>query len=417
MADRAARSVRSGRGLTTRGRCLLAGGVAAVICAFVLDERDLLRVGLLAVLLPVVALLITTMRRVQLRAEHQVVPDRLHPNAAGEVTLTLINDGSSRTPALDIAESPTEGLSRGLRGLVAPIRRGSGTRVRYRIQAGRRGRFMIGPPRIRVHDVFDLWEEHRVLDSTAEVLVVPAVVPLAGMPASSGARSAASGRSAVGTTGGDPDVGVRPYRPGDDIRTIHWRASARQDDLVVRTDEPVSHGGATVLLDHRQVAHRGVGAGSSLETAVVLAASVTLHLLGADHQVRLTTHRAEVLAQGHDIADEVLAQLAVLEPDEDTQLRRAEVGSAGLLVAVVGELSVTDAALLGASRNRSVNAVALVVETGGWGAGGETGTPVAASILSAAGWRVAVVRRGDDLADAWRQVCVGGGLRAVALSS
>ncbi len=32
-------------GLTTRGRCLLAGGVATAVCAVVLDERDLLRIG------------------------------------------------------------------------------------------------------------------------------------------------------------------------------------------------------------------------------------------------------------------------------------------------------------------------------------------------------------------------------------
>ena len=81
--------------------------------------------------------------------------------------------------------------------------------------------------------------------------MVPTVVDLAGMPISTGTRSAAADRAMSGASGGDPDVGIRNYRSGDDIRTIHWRASARHDELMVRLEEPVSHGGAVVMLDHR----------------------------------------------------------------------------------------------------------------------------------------------------------------------
>ena len=51
------------RGLTTRGRCLLAGGIAARVCALVLDERDLLRVGIFAAVLPLIAMLAGSVRR------------------------------------------------------------------------------------------------------------------------------------------------------------------------------------------------------------------------------------------------------------------------------------------------------------------------------------------------------------------
>ena len=44
---------------------------------------------------------------------------------------------------------------------------------------------------------------------------------------------------------------------------------------------------------------------------MTLAASISLHLLGADHQMRLTTHAGAVLAIGRDIEDDVLAALAV----------------------------------------------------------------------------------------------------------
>jgi hypothetical protein len=41
-------------GLTTRGRSFLAAGIAAAVCAYVLGQSDLLRVGLLLAVLPLV---------------------------------------------------------------------------------------------------------------------------------------------------------------------------------------------------------------------------------------------------------------------------------------------------------------------------------------------------------------------------
>ena len=400
------------RGLTTRGRCLLAGGLAATVCAVLLDERDLLRVGLLAVLLPLVAVLVTATRRLKLTADHQVLPERLRPGTVGHITLTLANDGTSRTRPLEISEAPTPDLTAGVRCLLPSLRRGRSAQASYRLYAIRRGRFELGPPRVRVSDPFGLWEEVRTLPATSEVLVVPAVVQLAGMPASAGARSAASTRAASNTIGGDPDVGIRAYRNGDDIRTIHWRASARHDDLMVRLDEPVSHGGAAVLLDHRVSAHRGTGAGSSLETAVTLAASVSLHLLSTDHEVRLLSHTGDVLAQGHDIADDVLAGLAVVEPD-DGQLAPVAMGTAGLLIAVLGDQTAEETRLLIAAKPRHVRGVAMVVSAADFDqhrtAGPAATTLRTVQLLTTAGWRAVEVHAGDDLSASWRAACSSAG--------
>lgn len=414
-SNAARRGTSSGRGLTTRGRCLVAGGMAAIICAVVLDERDLLRVGIVAAALPLFAVAITALRRIQLVGMHQVSPEQLRPGTAGQAVLVITNTGLTRTPAIEMSEPPVPGLTSGMRYLIAPLHTGESARILYPVEARRRGRFVLGPAHIRIGDPFELWEDNRTLNATTEVLVVPNVVALTGMPSSSGARSAASGRAAMGTVGGDPDIGVRPYRNGDDIRTVHWRASARHDDLMVRLEEPVSHGGATILLDHRAIAHRGAESESSLETAVVLAASVCLHLLASDHQVKLVSHRGTVLAEGHDIADDVLAGLAVLEPDTAPQLTPPPIGRAGLLLAVLGEMSASEAALLAVSRRRGVNAVALVLATQDWEAPSATkGSTVLVDILRAAQWRVIVVHPHDDLAAAWRRACSDGDGYSVA---
>ncbi len=415
-AGRASRHDHSvGRGLTTRGRCLVAGGIAAVICAVVLDERDLLRVGVMAAALPLFAVAVTALRRTQLGGVHQVAPDRLRPGTRGQAVLVITNSGLTRTPSMEISEPAVPGLTAGMRYLIAPIKGGESSRIIYPIDARHRGRFVLGPPHITIGDPFDLWEDNRTLEARTEVLVVPNVVALTGMPNSSGARSAASGRAAIGTVGGDPDIGVRQYRNGDDIRTIHWRASARQDELMVRLEEPVSHGGATIVLDHRANAHRGVDQLSSLEPAVVLAASISLHLLDSDHQVTLVSHRGTVIAAGHDISDDVLAGLAVVEPDPNPSFKAVHPGRAGLLVAVLGEMSAADALLLAATRRRGVNAVALVLATQDWDRQHRPGGSAAVvNALRAADWRVVEVRPGDDLAAAWRRACHAGDGYSVA---
>ncbi len=406
------------RGLTTRGRCLLAGGIAAAICAVLLDERDLLRVGIFASILPILAILAGSVRSVRLSADHLVGPARLVPGSQGQVQLTVTNTGSTRTAAMEITEPPTPDLADGLRCLMPPLRAGHRAQTEYPLRPARRGRFTLGPPSVRVGDPFGLWEDTRTLDARTTVLVVPTLVGLSGMPPSTGNRSAAADRAVTGASGGDPDVGIRPYRSGDDIRTIHWRASARHDELMVRLQEPVSHGGAVVMLDHRARAHVGEGATASMETAVSLAASVCVHLLAAEHQIRLTTHSGSVLAAGRDIEDDVLAALAVVEPD-NRSLNASSIAGTGLIIAILGALDLPSARLLMAARRRGTTGIAFLLDTTSWPAGrgaggrgptrlGPVGDPTAASLLQSAGWRVVPVRRGDNLAQCWSRGCLGG---------
>ena len=170
-----------------------------------LDERDLLRVGIFATVLPLIAMLAGSIRRLRLTASHLVSPARLDPGTVGQVVLSVTNAGSSRTGALEISERPTADLTIGVRCLVPPLR--AGPPCADRLPAARRpaaagscsGRRRSGSA-IRS----GCGRTHRTLPVRSEVLVVPTVVDLAGMPISTGTRSAASDRAMTGASGGDP---------------------------------------------------------------------------------------------------------------------------------------------------------------------------------------------------------------------
>ena len=91
---------------------------------------------------------------------------------------------------------------------------------------------------------------------------------------------------------GTEDVTVREYRMGDDLRRIHWRSTARTDELMVRREEQPYQSRATVMIDTRDNAHRGSGPASSFEFAVSAAASIGSHLAGQGFTLRLLTDEA-----------------------------------------------------------------------------------------------------------------------------
>jgi hypothetical protein len=108
------------------------------VCALVLDERDLLRIGIFATVLPLIAMLAGSFRRVRLTASHRVSPSRIGPGTVGQVVLSVTNTGSSPTGAVEISERPTADLTGGVSCLVPPLRGGHRAQTDYPLVAARR---------------------------------------------------------------------------------------------------------------------------------------------------------------------------------------------------------------------------------------------------------------------------------------
>ena len=70
----------------------------------------------------------------------------------GQVVLSVTNTGSSRTSTMEISEPPPADLTPGVRCLVPPLRPARQAHTDYRLHATRRGRFLLGPPSVRISD-------------------------------------------------------------------------------------------------------------------------------------------------------------------------------------------------------------------------------------------------------------------------
>ena len=404
-------------GLTTRGRCLLAGGVAAALCALVLDERDLLRIAAFVVFLPLLATLVATRARVGLEAQRHVEPERTPAGTPCEVRLTVSSTGRLGSGGLLLSDGVPPVLGRNPRFVVERLPRQSSVLLRHPLRPAQRGVHVLGPLVARVTDPFGLAEYGRELAGHQQLVVTPVVVPLTGLLPGGGSGSGEEGAGRLRSGPGEDDVVVRSYRQGDDLRKVHWRSTARHDELMVRVEERPWRGGTCVLLDSRAAAHRGTGPTASLEYAVSLAASVCLHLQHRGQRVALTTGDGQSLGGPADSSpDAVLDALAALTPSHRRELVAGSAAAGRDVLAVLG--AVTPAVLepLLRARPRGLRSAAVLLDVAAWDRGGaHTDPEEAAQLLASTGWAVTVAGPEDSLTEAWTQLCTRPSTRLGAL--
>lgn len=403
------------RSLTTRGRAFVAAGVTAALCAVALGQADLLRIAGLLVALPFAATWFTARRRYQLTLRRQVAPDRVTVGQEATVHLELTNSGRGQSGLVLLEEQVPFALGGRPRFLVEGMAAGATAAVAYRLRPELRGRYELGPLRVRVDDPFGMLELTRTFHRVERLTVVPAVEPLPPLGVLGGSSGSGDQRSRAFAVGSAEDVTVRDYRRGDDLRRVHWRSSARVGELMVRREEQPWESRATVLLDNRACAHRGGGPASSFEVAVRAAASIGAHLAETGHAIGLLTSAASTAHGDVAVHDRgragdtraLLDSLAVVDLVEQDRWEAAafdEASQGGLLIAVLGSVREADHRILGRIRHHAGSALAVVLDAPAWerGPGTGPGADEVAGWLAAQGWRTATLGPRDRLPDAWR---------------
>lgn len=401
--------------LTTRGQAFLASGITLVVAGFLVGQDAVIRAGVVVGVLPVLAAWWLSRSRHDLTLQRRVSPSQVAVGQTATVDLVLTNRGEQAAGTLLLDEQVPYVLGTPPRFLLEGVERGAEheRHFSYAVRSDVRGQFEIGPARMRVGDPFGLVELGLVFSSTVRLTVTPQVVPLPVIPLGGARSGSGDQRPRAFTTGSAEDVTVREYRRGDDLRRVHWRSSARTGELMVRREEQPWHSRATVFLDTRAQAHRGLGAASSLEAAVSAAASLATHLTQQGWTVRLVTaagesHETEwhTHSAGASAAP-LLEALAVVRPARlgtpHTQWM-AEAGQGGLTVGIFGALHDSDLAFLHRLRHHSGTTLAVALDVDGWNPHRSGARSQGPQVLARAGWRSTVLGSQDRLAMAWQSL-------------
>jgi hypothetical protein len=305
--------------------------------------------------------------------------------------------------------------------------RGNAVVVGYDVRPPHRGVFEVGPVNIQVTDAFGLAISRLIVNEPQSLTVTPEVFTLGdtglSIPAGDGESRLVQRRA----TGDDDDVMTREYRDGDAMRRVHWRASARHGDLMVRQEEQRSFPEARILVDttrsgyHRpSIDERDAAADSpAFEWVVRMLASVAVHLRRSGFLVEIAETGPDQLGslgrgRRRGWGDEqFLARLASFEltPTAKNLSSRSR-GSNGPLVALVGVPEPETVDWMLAQRRPGELAVVFMVQDVSaldmldrtFGLPGSP--PMVAERFENAGWLVVAVRADDDHATAWNSVVV-----------
>lgn len=270
---------------TVRGWAVGSCGAIALVGAAWQGRQDLLFVGLVLVLAPLAAMVAIALDRPALTVTRTFASDSVPVGDVTGVRLRVRNESPRPTPGFTWTDTLPAAIARAPKQTFPSLAAATGTGVTKGAEAGmlrytarplRRGEYLIGPLHVERTDPLGLARCGYDVGESKALVVTPRVTPL-GATGPDRARGEGSAPELVRHSIPSIDEVIpRDYHPGDPLRRVQWRATARLDRLMVRQEEQLSNPAAWVLFDTM-----GPRAGSSdeFERALELAASVALHLL------------------------------------------------------------------------------------------------------------------------------------------
>jgi uncharacterized protein (DUF58 family) len=190
-------------------------------------------------------------------------------------------------------------------------------RRRYQMHCTQRGLHHFGPTELEAGDPFGIAGVVRRIVEREDVVVLPRVLDVEGFETLTGrplVEAPADRSLAI-----DPTAlrGMRPYRPGDALRAVNWRATARTGELHTNEFDPTTLAAVKVVLDVGVLEHGWMGTDPDrAELLCVVAASLATAFadrgfgIGLSSNARVTGDWRAVDVEPRDGAlDEVLETL------------------------------------------------------------------------------------------------------------
>jgi len=312
--------------------------------------------------------------------------------------------------------------------VVNGLRGHESTMWRVQTVCQRRGRYQLGPMRLRTSDPFGLFALEKPLEATATVVVYPMTadvydftLPQGLLPGGDALRR----RTHYVTTNA---AGIRDYAPGDSFSRIHWRSSARRGRLIVKEFELDPLADVWIVVDMSifdQASAEEIDDGyqttdvlyalerrqkfklpaSTEEYVVTIAASMAQYFLRLDRSVGMLAYGqvGEVVQpdRGERQQNRILETLAVLRAEGEMPLEDVVTAEAHLFPrgsTIIAVTPTTRQAWAGAARQlrqRGMRVVSILVNPESFG--GRHSSESLLPLLQGRGLGAYTVNNGDDL--------------------
>lgn len=242
----------------------------------------------------------------------RVVPPDIDRSFAGELRRLELEVHAAPGPLAPRAVSLHSGRARGDRpaGFAAELKRGAVTRIDFAKRWTERGPVRQLLLELATAHPLGLLRVRKLYELPLDVLVLPRPLPLADLTRLAPVTGTQAVVAQARRTGDEEFHSLHSWRPGESMRRVHWKHSARRGALLRREHEGPGRPELRLVLETRVPG--GEGSLRSFERAVRLAASLAAHHLRDGRRVRLVVGDRELPpARGRDGLWPFLAALAL----------------------------------------------------------------------------------------------------------
>jgi uncharacterized protein (DUF58 family) len=253
----------------------------------------------LALLLLVTLAWTSARRRLAYLEARRSSPSNAFEDEEVRVEIALENRGRTPVSLVEIVDSFGAALADRKALLDAgPLRPGRRHRLAFKAACSRLwGVYTLGPISVSVSDTLGLFSPRRLVPDITPFDVFPRVHATGGLERLGARMSfAPSERTAARAGHSSVYLGVRDFRPGDDLRRVHWPATARHARPMVKELELDLTPYFTLFLDLERDHRAGTGEKSTLEYVVRTAASLLATAARRDDTVQVFGDGREPLA-------------------------------------------------------------------------------------------------------------------------
>ncbi len=323
--------------MTRYGVLAIVSGIASLAIGRMFGVIELFVIGAGFIVALVAGFVFVSLRTPSVDAVRWIHPSVLVAGDVGRVDLELTHRGGVRSTRFALRERVKRAnVADHIAELtVEPMAARSSAGAGYQLPTSVRGVIELGPLEAEIRDPLGLVRRIRPVAGTDRVTVAPRA-HLVDMPE---LGSGPLGRHLLAQArrlGPGEFHSLREYADGDEPRTIHWRASARGDKLLVRQHSVEGLRRMLVVLDADAASYADP---TSFERAVTAAASLVRSASDAALVTRFVTGGIDL--RGPDVAPNALRALAELTPSTESLpvLDRDPGEGVGLMVVISGSRS------------------------------------------------------------------------------
>lgn len=230
--------------------------------------------------------------RLRFMLDQKITPMETTAGAGGTLSIILSNPYLFPFPQLEaeyLLPGPGEGFLYGAAFSVLPLQR---VVIEEKMALPCRGVYTVGLKTILVYDVFGLFRLRMPYEKIAKkprprLTVLPRMIPPAQAPLPVMESPVNFSGAARATEDTSSPADSRAYRPGDPLKRIHWKLSARQGQLIVKTYEPAAVSDALIYLDTESLNLDPTQAWYADDVMTAAALSLTARILAEDVPVQL----------------------------------------------------------------------------------------------------------------------------------